>query len=140
MRNHRILHHELLEVPLLVYLTDKFSLSYTLALIDKKCHDSLGDQISYVLLNDLKITLNEILDNDSLHLKSGVSLVGPHFRWDSWEDNWRQIRLIVGAITIEPVKYFELISLILSLDLILHFLDCSLCRTIAADLRLRILT
>ena len=91
------------------------------AFIDEEGHNGLWDQVRYVLFNDGKITLDQVLYDDCLHYYARVVLfiggTSSHFAWDGWKNYWRQIRLVIMALlNSESLENLEFFSLLLHLS------------------------
>jgi len=69
-------------------------------LVDEEGHDCFGDQVSYILLHNRVVALDQVLDDHSLHQHSGVVLLGTssHPVRDWRQDYLRQVRKVIALI------------------------------------------
>lgn len=88
-RNHWVFDYQLLEIAFFVNFFDELALSNTATLVDKECHDSLGNQVCDVLLGEIEVGLNEILNDARLHYDSGRLVLSSHLRLNIRQnDGW----------------------------------------------------
>lgn len=70
-----VFYQESFKVASLVDLRYKLTLSHFAALVDQKSHDSLGHHITDGLLNNLKVRVDQVLDNSGFHQESRTFLI-----------------------------------------------------------------
>ena len=98
--NHWVLHEKVVKVASFVDLSNEFTMGDLTAVVDQESHDCFWYHITNILLDDVEVTIDQVLDNPCLHEHSCtlLLLIGPHeWIWLLKNDLWKVVLAISHA-------------------------------------------
>ena len=95
LNEHRVLLHEVVKAASLVDLGDQLALSILAAFVDEESYDGFGYLIADCLLNDVEVTVDQVLNHASLHdhTRTLLLLARHHRLWHAVKRDLWQIML-----------------------------------------------